>query len=102
MAADRVVVAVGSHWATDGLSSVTHAPIPGVDASHAQVCTPEQVMAGKDVGDRVVVLEAEGYYTGASVAEYLADQGKQVTIITQLGSSVHYTDFTLEAPTCIG
>ena len=96
--ADRVVVAVGSHWAADGLSSVTHAPIPGVNASHTQVCTPEQVMAGKDVGDRVIVLEAEGYYTGASVAEYLVDQGKQVTIITQLGSSVHYTDFTLEAP----
>ncbi len=96
--ADRVVVAVGSHWATDGLSSTTHAPIPGVDASLAQVCTPEQVMAGKDVGDRVIVLEAEGYYTGASLAEYLVDQGKQVTIITQLGSSVHYTDFTLEAP----
>ena len=96
--ADRVVVAVGSHWATDGLSSTTHAPIPGADASLAQVCTPEQVMAGKDVGDRVIVLEAEGYYTGASLAEYLVDQGKQVTIITQLGSSVHYTHFTLEAP----
>ena len=60
-------------------------------------------MAGKDVGDRVVVLEAEGYYTGASVAEYLADQGKQVTIITQLGSSVQLHRLHARGPpTCIG
>ena len=96
--ADRVVIAVGSHWALNGLSSVTHAPIPGADASVAQVCTPEQVMAGKAVGDRVVVLEGEGYYTGVSVAEYLVDQGKQVTVVTQLGSAADYTHFTLEAP----
>ena len=96
--ADRVVIAVGSHWAINGLSSVTHAPIPGADAACAQVCTPEQVMAGKAVGDRVVVLEGEGYYTGVSVAEYLVDQGKQVTVVTQLGSAADYTHYTLEAP----
>jgi dimethylamine/trimethylamine dehydrogenase len=96
--ADRVVIAVGSHWAEDGLNSVTHAAIDGADASLPQICTPEQVMSGKDVGDRVVVLDADGYFTGVSVAEYLVDQGKQVSLVTQLHAVAPYTDYTLEAP----
>ena len=96
--ADRVVIAVGSHWATDGLNGVTHESIEGADASLPQICTPDQVMNGKDVGDRVVVLDADGYFTGVSTAEYLVDQGKQVTLVTQLHAVAPYTDFTLEAP----
>jgi dimethylamine/trimethylamine dehydrogenase len=97
--ADKVVLAVGSHWATDGFSSGTQQPIPGVDASLPYICTPEQVMMeGKAVGDKVVVLDGDGYFTGVSLAEMFADQGKQVTIVTQLGGVGPYTHFTLEAP----
>ena len=96
--ADRVVIAVGSHWAADGLNGVTHAAIDGADAALPQICTPEQVMSGKDVGDRVVVLDADGYFTGVSIAEYLVDQGKQVSLVTQLHAVAPYTDYTLEAP----
>ncbi len=96
--ADRVVIAVGSHWAADGLSGVTHSPIEGADAALPQICTPDQVMNGKDVGDRVVVLDADGYFTGVSIAEYLVDQGKEVSLVTQLHAVAPYTDFTLEAP----
>jgi dimethylamine/trimethylamine dehydrogenase len=96
--ADRVVIAVGSHWAADGLSGVTHSAIEGADAALPQICTPDQVMNGKDVGDRVVVLDADGYFTGVSIAEYLVDQGKEVSLVTQLHAVAPYTDFTLEAP----
>jgi dimethylamine/trimethylamine dehydrogenase len=96
--ADRVVIATGSRWAPDGLNGITHAPIDGADATMPQFCTPDQVMNGKDVGDRVVVLDADGYFTGASTAEFLADQGKQVSLVTQLHAVAPYTDFTLEAP----
>ena len=97
--ADRVVVAVGSHWSTDGLSGVTHSTTPGADAAQPQICTPEQIiLEGKEVGDRVVVIDGDGYFTGASIAEYLADQGKQVSIVTQLSTVGTYTHFTLEAP----
>ena len=37
-------VATGARWAGDGLHDLTHAPIPGADASLAHVLTPEQVM----------------------------------------------------------
>ncbi|MBT5778510.1 MAG: FAD-dependent oxidoreductase, partial [Rhodospirillaceae bacterium] len=96
--ADRVVVATGSRWAPDGLNGITHAPIDGADATMPQICTPDQVMNGKDVGDRVVVLDADGYFTGVSTAEFLVDQGKQVSLVTQLHAVAPYTDFTLEAP----
>ena len=94
--ADKVVIAVGAAWRSDGLSGVDHAAIPGVDASLPQICTPEQVMAGKDVGDRVVVLDADGYYTGIGMAELCADQGKQVTMISDKPAASYYSEYTLE------
>ena len=55
--ADKVVIATGSYWAGNGHNCVDHETIANVDSSQAQFCTPDQVMAGKDVGDRVVVLD---------------------------------------------
>jgi len=96
--AEKVVIATGSYWSTNGTSSVSHDPIPGLDAALAYICTPEQVMQGKKTGKRVLVLDAEGYFTGVSMAELMADQGKEVTIVTSLGGVAPYTHFTLEAP----
>ena len=96
--ADRVVIATGSHWVTDGYGSNTMAPVPGIDASLPQFCTPEQVMAGKEVGDRVVVLDADGYFTGVGMAELMVDQGKQVSIVTQFDAVAPITAYTLEGP----
>ena len=80
--ADKVVFATGAHWSTDGLGGVTQAPLEGADAALPQVCTPEQIMAGKETGKRVVVLDYEGYFTGVGMAELLADRGSDVTIVT--------------------
>ncbi len=97
--ADKVVLATGSRWASDGLSMVNHSPVPGIDASQPWCITPEQLMlGGKKAGQNVLVLDADGYFTGVSCAEYLADQGKKVTIITPLGHVAPYTHFTLEGP----
>lgn len=96
--ADKVVIAVGSHWATDGTSGVTHMPIGGIDASQPHICTPEQVMAGKAVGDRVLVLDGDGYFTGVSLAEKMADEGKKVVIVTPFDAVAPYTLYTLEGP----
>ena len=35
--------------------------------------TPEQIFAGKPVGDEVVVLDSDGYFMAISLAERLAD-----------------------------
>ena len=95
--ADEVILAVGSTWNADGDSFNTMDPISGVDASKAQFVTPDQVMEGKSVGDRVVVLDADGYFYGVGMAEHLADQGKEVTIVTSHADVSPMTEFTMES-----
>ena len=38
--------------------------------------TPEQVFAGKAIGDEVVILDSDGYFMAVSLAELLADAGQ--------------------------
>ena len=97
--ADKVVLATGSHWSKTGVNCITHTPVEGLDASLPYVCTPEQIlMENKPVGDNVLVVDGDGYFTGVSIAEYLADRGKHVKILTPLKGIAPYTHFTLEAP----
>lgn len=96
--AEKVVIATGSRWNTDGTNCLTHDPIPGADASLPDQLTPEQVIAGtKPIGKRVVILNADTYFMAPSLAEKLASAGHEVTIV----SGVHlanYMHFTLEYP----
>jgi dimethylamine/trimethylamine dehydrogenase len=96
--AEKVVIATGSSWNTDGVNCLTHAPIPGADASAPEQLTPEQVLSGKKpIGKRVVILNADTYFMAPSLAEKLATAGHEVTVV----SGVHlanYMHFTLEYP----
>jgi dimethylamine/trimethylamine dehydrogenase len=96
--ADKVIIATGARWNTDGTNCLTHDPIPGADASLPDQLTPEQVMDGKKkIGKRVVILNADTYFMAPSLAEKLATAGHEVTIV----SGVHlanYMHFTLEYP----
>lgn len=96
--ADKVVIATGSAWNTDGTNCLSHDPIPGADASRPDQLTPEQVLSGKKpIGKRVVILNADPYFMAPSLAEKLAAAGHEVTIV----SGVHlanYMHFTLEYP----
>ena len=97
--AEIVVIATGYRFARDGLNPATHEPIPGADATLDWQLTPDEVVAGrKPIGQRVLVLENEGYYMGASIAQKLAGEGKQVTLVTQASDVAGYMEFTLEAP----
>ena len=49
-------------------------------------------------GDKVLVVDNDGYFMGVSIAEKLALEGKQVTLMTHLGHIGPYMHFTLEAP----
>jgi dimethylamine/trimethylamine dehydrogenase len=97
--AEIVVIATGCHYATDGLNAATHEPIPGADTSLNWQFTPDQVVAGsKAIGKRVLVLENEGYFMGASIAQKLAGEGHEVSLLTQAGDIAGYMEYTLEAP----
>src|SRR5262245_1381950 len=95
---ERVVLATGAAWMTDGSGPLGPDPIPGIDAAASQFATPEQVFAGKAIGERVLVLDADGYFMGVSLAELLADRGKRVTLVTLFPAAAPYTDWTLEGP----
>lgn len=94
--ARRVVLATGARWAGNGLGASGPDTIPGIDATLDHFVTPEQFFAGKVIGDRVVVLDSDGYFMGISIAEVLADQGKQVTLVTHLETVAPMTALTLE------
>ncbi|MGH2927045.1 MAG: FAD-dependent oxidoreductase, partial [Solirubrobacteraceae bacterium] len=97
--AEIVIVATGCHFATDGMNAATHAPIPGADTSLDWQLTPDEVVAGtKQIGKRVLVLENEAYFMGVSVAQKLAGEGHEVTLVTQAGDIANYMHYTLEAP----
>jgi dimethylamine/trimethylamine dehydrogenase len=96
--AEKVVIATGSKWNTDGNNALTHAPIEGADASKADQLTPEQVMEGsKPIGKRVMILNFDPYFMAPSIAQKLAEAGHEVTVATGVALG-NYMHFTLEAP----
>ena len=95
--ARKVVLATGAAWAKDGAGPIGLDAIPGVDAMAERFATPEQVMAGKTIGRRVLVLDGDGYFMGVSLAERLADLGHEVAVMTQFNVTAPYTDTSHEA-----
>jgi dimethylamine/trimethylamine dehydrogenase len=96
--ASKIVLATGAAWNGDGTGPAGPDPISGMDATRPGFVTPEQVFAGKDIGQRVAILDSDGYFMAVSLAEMLADRGKSVTLITSFDRVAPYTDLTLEGP----
>src|SRR6267378_3455606 len=95
--ADRVVIATGSDWSGDGRGA-NFGPIPGADHSLPHVLTPFQVTAGKPVpGKRVLVLDGDGHFMGVTLAEHMANQGKDVTYVCDAADVAEYGVFTMES-----
>lgn len=95
--AELVVLATGSSWRGDGVQPGYPDPMPGADTSAAWVLTPEQLAGGKrPPGRRVVVYDADGYFMGAALAELLASEGYQVSIVTTFPVLSPVSDETLE------
>jgi dimethylamine/trimethylamine dehydrogenase len=92
-----VVVATGARWSTSGINAFRAGPIPGADASEPYIVTPEQlVLDRKPVGEHVVVYDCEGYFMAATLAEYLARAGHEVTYLTPMSRVAEYTLKTAE------
>ncbi len=95
--AEIVVIATGSSWRGDGVQPGYPSPMPGADASLPHVLTPEQVCAGKrPPGRRVVVYDTDGYYVAPGVAQLLAGEGYEVTVVTTFPVLSPVSDETLE------
>jgi dimethylamine/trimethylamine dehydrogenase len=94
-----VIIATGARWSHDGLNWATHDVIPGADATLRHVFTPEQILReGKPLqGERAVIYDCDGYFTGVSLAERLRLEGMDVEIVTPFASVAPYMEYTYEA-----
>ena len=95
--ADLVVIATGSAWRGDGVQPGYPSAMPGADPGLPHVLTPEQACTGKrPPGPRVVVYDTDGYYVAPGVAEMLAADGFEVTVVTVFDVLSPVSDQTLE------
>lgn len=92
--ADNVVVATGSSWRKDGVGSTNFMPIKSLEK--ANVFTPEDVFNGVDLPKSILIYDDEHNYLGGVLAEELARNGHQVTIVSPLTTISAWTGFTLE------
>ena len=60
-------------------------PVPGCQQNN--VVSPSQVLKGEvEVGERVVIYESTGMQEGPTVADFLAEKGKRVELLTHFPS----------------
>jgi len=84
--AEAVVVATGCRPKRTFFSPLRlqEIDIPGADGPN--VLTAWDVLGGAETGARVVVIDQDGHWRAAGTAEFLADRGCQVTVLTSLPS----------------
>ncbi len=95
LGAGHVCLATGSRWRRDGVSRQHVAPVP-IDAS-MPLFTPDDLMADeRPSGNRVVLYDDDHYYMGGVLAELLAREGREVTLVTPAAYVSEWTRNTLE------
>ncbi len=87
---ENVCIASGSRWRADGVARQHVVPVPVSGA--LPVYTPDDIMEGRLPSGKVVVYDDDHYYMGGVLAELLAQNGCDVTLIT---TSAYVSDWTL-------
>jgi dimethylamine/trimethylamine dehydrogenase len=90
----NVILATGASYRRDGRGRTIHHPIPGHDLSG--VFTPDDLMGGKLPSGRVILYDDDHFYLGGVLAELLAQNGCEVTLVTPAPMVSYWTQFTLE------
>ena len=100
----NIILATGATWRRDGMGRTLRKPIPGFDLEN--VFSPDDFMNGEIVinklvtgnsaSGRWVVYDDDHYYMGGVLAELLAKQGCQVSLVTPAPMISYWSQFTLE------
>ena len=90
----HVFLATGASYRRDGLGRSQRQPIPGHHLPF--VFTPDDLMSGKLPGGQVVIYDDDHYYMGGVLAELLAQNGCNVSLVTSAPMISYWTQFTLE------
>jgi len=92
--AQNIILATGATWRRDGIGRTLRKPIRGYDLQ--TVFSPDDLMDGKLLSDNVVIYDDDHYYMGGVLAEFLAEQGCTVTLVTPAPLVSYWSQFTLE------
>lgn len=88
----HVIIATGSTWRRDGVGRYLSRPIPG----DANIFTPDDVMNNNLPSGKVILYDDDHYYMGSVLAELLAQNGCDVTLVTPAPTISAWTEYTLE------
>ena len=90
----HVILATGSSWRRDGVGKQHAFAVEGLDKFSA--LTPDDILAGAETGQRVLIYDDDHYYLGSTIAEQCIQQGKQVCLVTPSALVSSWTENTLE------
>ncbi len=92
--AEHVVFATGATWRRDGIGREHYSAVPGTES--VAVHTPDDLMNGLELSGDVVIYDDDHYYMGGVLAELVATQGANVTLVTPATDVSAWTHKTLE------
>ncbi len=93
---EHIAVATGSRWRADGVGRSHTYPL---ELAGVEVLTPDDLLTGtRPQGDRVVLFDDDEYFMGGVLAELLAREGRQVTLVTPAAHASAWTINTMEQP----
>jgi dimethylamine/trimethylamine dehydrogenase len=92
--APHVILATGAAWRRDGMgrSRSVSRPVPG----NGNIFTPDDLMNNNLPSGKVLIYDDDHYYIGGVLAELLAQNGCEVTLMTPAPTISYWTQFTLE------
>ncbi|OIQ31813.1 MAG: NADH:flavin oxidoreductase [Alphaproteobacteria bacterium MedPE-SWcel] len=91
---ENICIATGATWRADGVARQHVVPMP--IAPGARIYTPDDLMDGSLPSGRVILFDDDHYYMGGVLAELLARQGAEVTLVTPSAYVSDWTNNTLE------
>jgi dimethylamine/trimethylamine dehydrogenase len=99
--AQRVVLATGSRWRSDGVGPATPAGIAGLESAPPDwLLAPEQIVAraagGAPLAGAVLIYDDDHYYVGPALAQLLRARGLEVHLATPLAEVSQWSYYTLE------
>ena len=92
--AENVILATGATWRRDGVGRTLWKPIQGHDLEN--VFSPDDLMNGKSPTGNVIIYDDDHYYMGGVLADLLATNGCNVTLVTPAPMISYWSQFTLE------
>jgi len=105
--AQNIILATGATWRRDGVGRTLWKPVAGFDSGN--VFNPDDIMDNLESGglpptlrkqasavQSFVIYDDDHYYMGGILAELLAEQGYNVSLVTPAPLISYWSQFTLE------